>query len=38
MTRTIEYYESRINLLTQRNPVENAHIIAKLKRKIRKLK
>ena len=37
MTRTIEYYESRINLLMQRDPVANANIIRKLKRQLRKL-
>lgn len=37
MTRTIEQIEARINLLEQRDPVANAHIIAKLKRQIRRL-
>ena len=37
MTRTIEQLEARINLLEQRDPVANAHIIAKLKRQIRRL-
>lgn len=37
MARSIESIEARINLLTQRNPVENANIIRKLKRQLRKL-
>ncbi len=37
MTQTIEMLEARINLLEQRDPVANAHIINKLKRKIRRL-
>ena len=37
MKHTVKSIESRINLLTQRNPVENANIIRKLKRELRKL-
>ena len=37
MTQTVESITARINLLEQRNPVENANIIRKLKRKLRKL-
>lgn len=35
--KTILYYENRIHKLTQRDPVRNAHIIAKLRRRIRHL-
>ena len=38
MTRDIRYYENRISLLSNKNPVGNARIISKLKRKIRALK
>ena len=37
MTNTVEMLQARINLLSQRDPVGNANIINKLKRKIRKL-
>ena len=37
MKHTAESIEARINLLTQRNPVENANIIRKLKRELRRL-
>jgi len=37
MMQTVESIMARINLLEQRNPVENANIIRKLKRKLRKL-
>ena len=37
MTRTIDYYESRINLLKHR-PRDNQAIIRKLERKLRQLK
>ena len=37
MTHTISMYEARINLLEQRDPVANANIVRKLKRKIRRL-
>lgn len=37
MTKTIEILEARINLLEQRDPVENRNIVNKLKRQIRKL-
>jgi len=37
MTQTVESITARINLLEQRNPVENANIIRKLKRRLRKL-
>lgn len=37
MTRTIEYYTTRIHKLEQRDPVINHNIINKLKRKIRAL-
>lgn len=33
--KTILYYENRIHRLTQRDPVRNAHIIAKLQRRRR---
>ena len=36
MNRTKLYYESRINTLTHRDPVTNARIINKLKRKAAK--
>ena len=36
MNRTKLYYESRINTLTHRDPVANANIINKLKRKAAK--
>ena len=36
MYRTKLYYESRINTLTHRDPVANANIINKLKRKAAK--
>ena len=38
MTRSELYYQSRINLLKERTGKENGKIIAKLQRKIRKLK
>ena len=37
MNKTVEMLEARINLLEQRDPVENANIIKKLKRQLRKL-
>ena len=37
MAQTVESIMARINILEQRNPVENANIIRKLKRKLRKL-
>ena len=37
MTQTVESITARINILEQRNPVENANIIKKLKRKLRKI-
>ena len=37
MKKTIVELEARINLLEQRNPVENRNIINKLKRQLRKL-
>ena len=37
MTNTIESLQARINLLSQRDPVGNANIINKLKRRIRML-
>ena len=37
MIRNIAYYQNRINLLSSRTGRENQNIIAKLKRKIRKL-
>ena len=37
MTNTIESLQARINLLQQRDPVGNANIINKLKRRIRML-
>lgn len=37
MTHTIESLEARINLLEQRDPVANANIIRKLKRKLRQI-
>lgn len=37
MKQTIVGIEARINLLEQRNPVENRNIIRKLKRQLRKL-
>lgn len=36
--RDIKYYESRINLLKNRDPDVNMKIIHKLERKVRKLK
>lgn len=38
MNRTIESIENRIRLLEQRDPVANANIVAKLKRKLRSMK
>ena len=35
MTRTIEYYKTRIHLLEERDSVGNSKIINKLKRKVR---
>lgn len=35
MTRTIEYYKTRIHLLEERDSVVNSKIINKLKRKVR---
>lgn len=37
MIRTIEYYQARLNLLEQRDPVANRGIIAKITRRIRAL-
>ena len=37
MIRNITYYQNRINLLSSRTGRDNQNIIAKLKRKIRKL-
>ena len=37
MIRNVTYYQNRINLLTSRSGRENHNIVAKLKRKIRKL-
>jgi hypothetical protein len=37
MIRNITYYQNRINLLASRAGRDNQNIIAKLKRKIRKL-
>ena len=37
ITRTIESYENRINLLRSRGEVMNAKLIKKLERKIRQL-
>lgn len=37
MTHTIEMLEARIRKLNQRDPVANRRIIAKLKRRIRKM-
>ena len=37
MTKTVEMLRARINLLKQRDPVVNANIIRKIRRKIRKL-
>lgn len=36
MVRTNDYYEMRIHLLSNRNATENARIITKCERKIRK--
>ena len=38
MNLEIMKIENRINLLSERNPSENAKIIKKLKRRLRKLK
>lgn len=35
--KSVLSYENRIHKLTQRDPVRNIHIIAKLRRRIRKL-
>ena len=35
MTQTVEMLQARINILQQRDPVANANIINKLKRRIR---
>ena len=35
MTTTIDALQARINVLSQRDPVRNANIINKLKRRIR---
>lgn len=35
MTRTIEYYKTRIHLLEQRDPNVNSKIIKKLRRKVK---
>ena len=35
MTQTVEMLQARINILQQRDPVGNANIINKLKRRIR---
>lgn len=37
MKHTKEHLENRIRLLTQRDPVANANIVAKLKRQLRKM-
>ena len=37
MIRNVLYYENRIHLLEQRDPVENAKLIKKCKRQLRKL-
>ena len=37
MNRTVLHYQNRIDLLTGRSGRENGRIIAKLKRRIRKL-
>ena len=37
MNRTIESYENRIKILAGKNPVANAAIISKLRRRIRKM-
>lgn len=37
ITRTIEHYQSRINLLRSRSEVVNEKLIKKLQRKIRQL-
>ena len=38
MLRTVEYYESRINKLSEKDPVANRGIIRKLERALRKIK
>ena len=35
--RTVEYYENRIRVLSEKDAVANARIINKMKRKIRQL-
>ena len=37
ITRTIEHYQNRINLLRSRGEVMNARLIKKLERKVRSL-
>ena len=37
MNRTIESYENRIKILAGKNPVANAAMISKLRRRIRKM-
>ena len=37
MTNTIDALKVRIHMLQQRDPVSNAHIIAKLRRRVRAL-
>lgn len=37
MTRTIEYYKTRIHLLEQRDPNVNSKIIKKLKRRVKNM-
>lgn len=37
MTRTIEYYKTRIHLLEQRDPNINSKIIKKLKRRVKNM-
>ena len=38
ISRTIEHYQNRINLLRSRGEVMNAKLIKKLERKVRQLK
>ena len=37
MNRTIESYENRIRILSEKDPISNVAIISKLRRKIRKM-
>lgn len=38
MERNELYYQNRINLLTERDPIGNARLVNKLKRQLRALK